>query len=460
MEWINIILTWIWMVIVTILFVFIILGNIIKKQDTDIWKGFLFTEGNVFYLEKVLLKFLRLFMWNVLSIVVIMGVNIINDDFFEYVSKWLSVTFIPLAWERIMNFWGENKKNKHYTYNFELFVLLLGVCMFRILGLDVYDEPLFVSCVSMIVSCVFDVFVQYCITSVNNIRNKISMHKDLDYRTPRLTYISDAYSHIKEMEIMFEKYNSSFRRCNDIESISLNPTCKVPGDEQQKIHITSYIDEWYKCIVKVWYVYLIFNIFYVLLSVLFLNYNVIMICSLLLFSLFILLIFIKKDYYLFKRIMVRFFFEEWNYVVKYKRRDKEKKTYSSMTKLLRRTKYCKYVWSVLDFVAYFRAVSFYDKINDTKNIKLLSSNMQCLFDEYELKNEKNIFYKLPLWICGLFEYSLLGESVMKDTLSKLYNDCKSNQISIVLYSIWLHVTRKMDELDRGVVYDFMMYIKS
>lgn len=460
MEIINLILIWMWMIILFIIIGLSSVSHIIKKQDTNIWKSFLFTEGKLIYLEKLLLKFSRLLIWNIVSMILILAIYLVDEEFLEQLINWLGVTFIPLAWERIMSFFGDKKKNKYYTYNFELFVLLLFISAFRISGKSVYDEPLYISCISMIVSCIFDILVQHCFSVLNNTRNKISMHKDLDYRTPRLTHISDAYTYIKELEILFEKYNSSFRKCNNIESISLNPTCKELGDEQRNNNVTSYIDEWYKSIVKIWNTYLIFNLLFILLSIYCLNYRIIVICILLLISLCLLFVFRKKDYYLFKRIIIRFFYEEWNYVVCYKCKEQIRLTYSSMIKLLRRNKYCKYVWSVLDFVAFFRYITFFDKINETKNIEIISENTRSLFNEYKTKQEKNVYYELPLWVCALFEYSLLNKCGAKDELKGLYYEYNNNQISTTLYSIWLHVTRNMSELNKGVVYDFMNYIRN
>lgn len=130
-----------------------------------------------------------------------------------------------------------------------------------------------------------------------------------------------------------------------------------------------------------------------------------------------------------------------------------------MTKLLRRNKYCNYIWLVLDFVALFRYVTFLDRIYGTQDMKIISDNMRSLFNEYKDINIKGVYYELPLWLCSLFEYSLFGECIAKNTLQKLYKDWNSNQLSTAIYSIWLHVTRNMDEMNKGVVYEFVQYIK-
>lgn len=140
-----------------------------------------------------------------------------------------------------------------------------------------------------------------------------------------------------------------------------------------------------------------------------------------------------------KRIVLRFFYDEWGYYLVGKKKEK----FVGRVQLLDHSLYHKYIHSFWNIVALCRLVAYNDRYNNEadKRIKHLSEELSILFVEYvKSLKEKNWELYLPLWGAALFEYDVTGK-VNKETkkvLQTVYKEENKAGINDFMQSFWFY----------------------
>lgn len=400
-----------------------------QKKRTDIFMDVLY----IGYFFIVGLLFL---------IIIFLGTSIVNPAFFMAIY---SVFVTLLSMPNIFDMIKEGKRNEFVGLNVFFTVASIVLALGDKLEVEENSKRVF-----MVVSLSLYVMLIICrIIHAYEIRKRKSVskfhkkiYKDLYYRTPRLSIHEMTYANLrKECEKYYSMYIENLNNYNkkqDLWSIRFG-TPYNKGDDWY----------WYRRVAK-----LIKGV--VLGSELAICANALVQFQLwqMWFAGGFLILYIwlyvldrqdkKEGQNVFKRIIVRIYYDEWGYFLIGKRIK-----FVGTIQLLEIGRRYRLIHSMLNIASLCRIAAFEDLIYGKNNISKITNEMYELIVSYSENKNWKWFELIPILIAALFEYNNTGmvSSKFKHLLQQCdYSSDVKYEIKQFLEGLWIDVTGNIDNL--------------
>lgn len=361
-------------------------------------------ENRIEFIQYFLLIYKQVFIVSVLPVIISKGAEIIKKGLEPWI--WRMLFFVVICCTIIFYFdYSPDDIKKH--------IISIALCISIFL--------------SLVIETICKVTIEY-----NNAHKKISrknIRKDLYYRTSGID-IDISYSEMDRCcEKLFCDYIQSYYRLEKLEKIEF-------------VHLLekSYGEVCYKRVANVTRFFIAISALMSLLMII--KYKlplgiILVIVGVYLIYVMIIYMFKKKAPICLKKIVIRFFYDEWGYYLVGKKKEK----FVGRVQLLEGSSYHRYIHSFWNIAALCRAVAYRDRFSNegTKKIKHISRELSQMFAEYvKPLKEKDWELFLPLWAVALFEYDVTGKinKECKKVLKTMYKEDNGAQINIFLQSFW------------------------
>lgn len=428
-----------------IIFMFPCMRNAIKEQREGVWQRSLHKTATLMDKIETLTK--EGTVWIGISIVLYMLLEYQTDDVLNKIIEFCKGTLVMGFLPSVVSLMYESKNICGKGWH--IGCIILGIIS-SIVGYANYNDKV-ISCIliagfiSTFIMSFYKIIKQKG-KSTLNLRK--GLRKDLYNRTSSIDLNVSNTERIRKMESFVSEYLKRYRK---IKGLRLIEYVKVLG---------VYREEWYNRVKRYFIVLMVVTLVFcgvegmILSQPYFLN-------SVGLIVFFVITICILKhidEDYLYK-MAIRFWYSEWSYCLYFT----DKCRLVGIVQLFQYGKCNRYVYALLDYVAYLRVIYTEDETNKTKNIKLLSKNLSLLYEEYKDVRTSDWINVLPLWILAFYEY-LLWEEIGSKTSEVLKLSIKDEddwkRISIFMQSFVVDLFRRdLNKQDINLVKHFVDKVK-
>lgn len=413
-----------------------LMRNTIKKEPIGVFKKVLHSDKTL--IEKIYDIFPVASLVICLLVFLVLIFYIINDlspqAFSSVYSVFLATGAFSSVFELIL------KDEKMLVWQLISMVLLGLLSVLKDLGMDGESKR--------IIFWVLAIYIVFLVVSVivrikNSKGKKVKkynkkLYKDLFYRTTNCE--ADHMSKlelIKHLEKYFSAFTRNYNKKRNIKKIEFGTPYGINRDY------------WYNRIAKRIKVIFIICGAIICLNAIFLSQWWMLFSLVYFVILYILICAIKiEDGDYLKRILIRLYYDEWGCFL-----IGNKVEFVGNVQTIGQGNKYKFVHAILNLAAFYRVISFDDRINGNHRMKIVIDNLCDLTKTQKQEGEQNWIEILPLIMASLFEYNntgMISGNVKKLIYEYKFSDNEKRDMQYFLQGLWATVTGRMPTSNDGL----------
>lgn len=432
----------IWLVLDLLLITFSLppMRDVIKSQGTEVWKRSINPISTRLDVVEQATK--EIIAWIALTGFFLTLLSNLSEPILKALLEWCKGTLIVAFLPSFFSFVHDNNRRGQF---WNTCCIVLGI----IVSIVAYIQFPNVDIASFFMAIFVSTFVLAFYKMCSNGGKKViiigkGIRKDLYNRTSSIDLNMSKLEMIRKTEGFVGEYIKKYKKVSKLESL------------EYVTLLETHNEEWYARTQKGFLMFMFVTTLICFLESRFslqMNTKICMVLVIIFVINIIILKCIDKEYL--HRMAIRFCYSEWGYCLYYSNKCK----FISNMPFFELSRNCKYIYTLLDYIAFIRVVYMEDGLNQTENIKMLSKNMALLYKDYDETEGKLWLKLLPLWIIAFLEDLLFGEIGLdtKEGLKKsVINEKEKVHIKLFLKSFVVDFFRRMpNEEDRKLVNEFM-----